>query len=172
MRQGQKGEVAVGQYLEFLRKDGALIYHDIPGDGFNLDHVVIASSGVYVIETKTYSKPDSGKPKIQYSGSSLTINDSFNTDKPIIQVKAAASWLSHLIQESAAMTIKPKPVVVFPGWFIESTPEAKNSDVWVLNPKALPTYIRNSSDTLTKEAVSMIGFNISRYIRNKAKENL
>lgn len=49
---GRDGERDVGQFLERLRENGAKIFHDIPGDGFNLDHVVVHSSGVYVIETK------------------------------------------------------------------------------------------------------------------------
>ena len=31
--------------------------------------------------------------------------------------------------------------VVFPGGYIEPTAEARASDVWVLNPKALPSLI-------------------------------
>src|SRR5690606_15806737 len=60
LRQGRDGEKAVGQYLERLRVDGAHVFHDVPGQKFNLDHVVIAKSGIYVVETKTYSKPDKG----------------------------------------------------------------------------------------------------------------
>ena len=29
----------------------------MPGDGFNLDHVVISTHGIYAIETTTWSKP-------------------------------------------------------------------------------------------------------------------
>ena len=38
------GERAVGQYLERLRESGPRVFHDVPGVGFNLDHVVIVSS--------------------------------------------------------------------------------------------------------------------------------
>lgn len=54
---GRDGEKAVGQYLERLRENGARVFHDIVGDGFNVDHVVVASQGIFVIETKTLSKP-------------------------------------------------------------------------------------------------------------------
>ena len=44
LRQGRDRERAVGQYLERLRAHGAEVLHDIPGDGFNLDHVVMGST--------------------------------------------------------------------------------------------------------------------------------
>lgn len=166
LRQGRDGEKAVGQYLELLRETGARIFHDIPGDGFNLDHVVVSSSGVYVIETKTYSKPDEGMPRMVFTGTSLSYNKVKNNNKPIIQVKAASHWLNGLLKDSTGKAFAIKPVVVFPGWFIEPTSEARNSDVWVLNPKALPTFISNSKEQLTLEDVSMISFHLSRYVRN------
>jgi len=42
LRLGRDGERCVGQFLERLRESGAQVFHDIPGPGFNLDHVVIA----------------------------------------------------------------------------------------------------------------------------------
>ena len=66
--------------------------------------------------------------------------------------------------------MQAKPVVVFPGWFIEPTSEARNSDVWVLNPKALPTFISNSKDSLSIDEISMVAFHLSRYIRGYKEE--
>lgn len=171
LKQGRDGEKAVGQYLDLLRETGAKIFHDIPGDGFNLDHVVVSSSGIYVIETKTYSKPDNGRARMIYDGASLSFNGVKNNDKPIIQVKAGAHWLKELLKESTGRAYSMKPVVVFPGWFIESTSEARNSDVWVLNPKALPTFISNSKEQLSSEEVNLVAFHLSRYVRNYSRKN-
>jgi hypothetical protein len=50
------GERAVGQFLEEkLRPLGYHILNDLPGDGFNLDHVIIGPTGIYCVETKTRS---------------------------------------------------------------------------------------------------------------------
>ena len=165
LKQGRDGEKAVGQYLELLRQQGAKVFHDIPGDGFNLDHVVIAPSGVYVIETKTYSKPDKGQTRITYTGDTLIYHDGFKDDKPLVQVKAAANWLKQIIKESTGKEFDVKKVVLFPGWFIESTAEARQSDVWVLNPKALPAFISNSGERLSGEDVGLVGFHLSRFVR-------
>jgi Nuclease-related domain len=165
IKQGRDGEKAVGQYLENLRESGAKVFHDVPGDNFNLDHVVISKSGLYVIETKTYSKPEKGEAKILFNGETVLFNGNNQTNKPIIQVTAASNWLRELIEQSTGQKIMVKPVIVFPGWFIDTTYEAKASDIWVLNPKALPTFISNSKEQLSNEQVKLIAFHLSRYIR-------
>ena len=165
LRLGRDGEKVVGQYLEALRETSAKVFHDIPAEGFNLDHVVIAKSGIYAIETKTYSKPASGAPKLVFTGQELKLNNGLTTDKPVIQVKAASKWLEEQLKLSTGKRFPVKPVIVFPGWFIEPTSEAKGSDVWVLNPKGLPTFISNSADKLSADEVSMAAYHLSRYVR-------
>lgn len=149
LKLGRDGEMAVGQYLEKLRSGGAQVYHDIPGDNFNIDHVLITGSGVYLIETKTYSKPAKGETVVVFDGESLLINRSIRTSRPVIQAKAGAKWLSELLEQSTGRRFPVRPVLTFPGWFIEPTAEAKKSDVWVLNPKALPSFIENSRTQLS-----------------------
>ncbi|KGM07174.1 hypothetical protein LP43_0782 [Methylophaga thiooxydans] len=165
LRLGRDGEKVVGQYLETLRETSAKVFHDIPAKGFNLDHVVIAKSGIYVIETKTYSKPASGAPKLVFTGKQLKFNTGVITDKPVIQVQAACNWLCDLLKQSTGKSFPVKPVIVFPGWFIEPTSEARSSDVWVLNPKGLPTFISNSADRMNSDEMSMAAYHLSRYVR-------
>jgi hypothetical protein len=59
---------------EKSKVDHLIAYHDIVGDSFNVDHVVISAKGIYVIETKTYSKPASGAANITYDGQQLLVN--------------------------------------------------------------------------------------------------
>ena len=166
---GRDGERVVGQFLEDLRQSGCRVFHDIVGDGFNLDHVVISEKGIFVIETKTYSKPRKGECKIIYDGKHLRFQGEHPTDKPLIQVIAAAKWLQGVLKESTGKDFTVKPVVVFPGWYVESTGTAKCSSIWVLNPKALPKYIENQVVSLKKEDMMLASFHISRYIRAKAR---
>jgi len=60
LKQARDGERVIGQCLENLRESGYRILHDIVGDGFNIDHVLVGPTGVYTIETKTISKPAKG----------------------------------------------------------------------------------------------------------------
>jgi hypothetical protein len=164
---GRDGERAVGQYLENLREKGHRIFHDLLGDNFNLDHVIISRKGIYVIETKTYSKPAKGEAKIGFDGEKLTIKDHELQSKPIIQVKAASHWLKNILLETTGKSFSVRPVILFPGWYIESTEQGKKSDVWVLNPKALPSFIENQPDIISQEDLMLASFHISRYIRTK-----
>jgi hypothetical protein len=165
LRLGRDGERVVGQYLELLREQGAKVFHDIPGEGFNLDHVVIDKSGIYVIETKAFSKPDKGNPVVTYDGEKVLVNGREPDRNPVTQVRAACAWLRDLLRESTGKDCKPMPVVVFPGWFVEPTAEARNSDVWVLNPKALPAFISKSKPRYASDEVRLFAMHLSLYVR-------
>ena len=74
LRLGMEGERAVGQFLERLREQGYQVFHDLQGEGFNVDHVCIGPAGVFTIETKTWSKPRHGEARIRYDGEKLSLN--------------------------------------------------------------------------------------------------
>src|SRR5690606_21161347 len=85
LKQGLEGEKAVGQFLEKLREQGYQVFHDLQGETFNLDHVLIGPAGVFTIETKTLSKPERGQAKIQFDGETLKMNGKLIERNPIIQ---------------------------------------------------------------------------------------
>ncbi len=165
LKLGIQGEKAVGQFLDDLREDGAKVFHDIPGGNFNLDHVVISRFGVFVIETKTLSKPDRGEAKLIYDGKTVLKHGLEPERNPIVQVRAAAKWLRELLKESTGRSFPMQAVVVYPGWYIERTAEGKASDVWVLEPKALPAFISNSRRTVSPEDVNLCAFHLKRFVR-------
>ncbi|WP_038044458.1 nuclease-related domain-containing protein [Thioalkalivibrio sp. ALJ3] len=166
LRQGLDGEKAVGQYLERLRDRGAHILHDLPGDGFNVDHVVIHPSGVYAIETKTYSKPAKGGPQIVFDGDQVRVAGYTPERNPVRQAQACAAWVREQVMELTGKKVPVRPVVVFPGWFVQPTAESKGSDVWVLNPKALPAFIDHSDRVMSDPDVHLIASSLSRHVRN------
>lgn len=129
IRLGRDGEKAVGQFLESLRETGAKIFHDIQGESFNLDHVVIHASGVYVIETKTLSKPDRGEARLVFDGDRVLKNNIEMDRNAVVQVRAGTTWLRELLQSSTGYRFPVRPVVVYPGWFIQPTAEARSSEV-------------------------------------------
>jgi hypothetical protein len=163
LKLGLAGERAVGQFLEGLRIGGARILHDIQGDGFNVDHVVVSSRGIYCIETKTISKrrPDA---IVRYDGLRLLIDGRTPDRDPIKQVTAAAKWLSTQISDSTGKRFWVRPVVVYPGWFIETPPNARSANVWVLEPKALAKWIENESASIDDSDVSLISYHLTRMV--------
>lgn len=166
LRLARDGERSVGQFLEGLRENGYRVLHDIVGDNFNIDHLLIGPKGVFTIETKTMSKPARGKPEIDYDGTQILVNG-FKPDRdPVVQAKAQAHWIKELIKELTGKSIAVRPAVVYPGWFVNQTQKASRPDVWVLNPKALPTFIENSDGELSDEDVRSLHSHLSRYVRN------
>ena len=160
------GEKAVGQYLELLRENGCKVFHDIIGNDFNIDHVIICKNGIFTIETKTYSKPVKGEAKIQYDGENVKINGRDILKDVLTQSKAEAYWLKTHLKEMTGKESKVKPVVVFPGWYIENSAAGYNPDVWVVNPKALGNFLPKSGMVLTDDEINLFSYHLSRYIRS------
>jgi len=152
---GLDGEKAVGQFLEQLRSQGCRVYHDIVGDEFNIDHVVVAPQGIFVIETKTYSKPLRGQAVVNFDGTRILVNGFEPERNAVNQVRALGKWFQNILVESTGRKFPIKHVIVLPGWFVEMQTQAK-SDVWVLNPRALPTFIKNESVILKEEDMALI----------------
>ena len=164
LKLGRDGERVVGQFLEQLRVDGARIFHDVPGEGSNLDHVVISAHGLFVVETKTWSKrsPDD---TVEFDGARLVAGGRVPDRDPIVQVRAAADWLRRTLEESTGKRLPVRGVVVFPGWFVQPmTAEAKR-DIWVLEPKALPSFIEHEPRQLSDSDVTLAAFHLGRYVR-------
>lgn len=163
---GRDGEVAVGQYLETMREDGAKVFHDLQGDGFNVDHVVVCSKGILVIETKTLSKPDSGEARITYDGTILRKNGIPLKGDPITQVKAASNYVSSILKESTGKRFSTQPILTFPGWYVDNQVGFHSGEVWSLSTKGLPAFIRNRRDVLTLSDVSLAAYHLSRLLRD------
>jgi hypothetical protein len=170
LRLALDGERAVGQFLDSLRSTGYKVVHDVPGDGFNVDHVIVGPTGVFTIETKTWSVPEKGIPKIVFDGQRVR-TASFTPDRdPVAQAKAQASWLKGLLQESTAVRFPVHPVVLFPGWYVKQG-RGMAKEIWVLNPRALPSFLAQAPILLSAEQISMAGFHLSRYVRSYRSAN-
>jgi hypothetical protein len=164
MKRGLEGERAVGQLLEELRAHGFEVLHDIPGDGHNVDHVLVGPTGVFVIETKTISKPK-GDRRVVFDGKAVRVDGAAPDRDPIAQVKAAAREVKQIIHDRAGFETEVQPVVLYPGWF---TDRGFGKDVWVLNETALRTTltkpIDDKSAELPPERVRQISTAIARHV--------
>lgn len=164
LRLGLDGEKAIGQFLELIRDQDCRVFHDIITDKANIDHIYISTKGIFLIETKTYSKPNEGKPIIEFNGERVLING-FEPDRnPVTQVHGLVGWLQDMLFESTGQKFPIKGVIVFPGWYIENKSTNKTK-VWVLNPKALPAFMENESNLLKIEDVSLISSRIKAYMQ-------
>jgi len=168
LRQALEGERAVGQFLERLREQGYQVFHDVVGATFNVDHVLIGPGGIFTIETKTWSKPIKGDARIVFDGNRLEVNGRAPDRDPIVQARAQANWVRSLLLQSTGKEFLTRPVVVFPGWFVDCSTAGTN-EIWVLEPKALPSFLNHEPNRLVPEDVKLASFHLSRMIRSSEK---
>lgn len=164
IEQGLEGEKTVGQFLENLRGKGYQVFHDLQGADFNVDHVIIGPGGVFTIETKTLSKPLRGETRLQFNGKTVSYNGKPLERDPITQAKAQAGWVKKVLSDYSGAEFGIKPVVLFPGWFIENPPGKQ--EIWVLEPKALPKWLANEPNVLSTEQINLASSSLARFIRD------
>ena len=148
---GLQGEEYTGQELNFLMRDKAYVFHDIPYKYGNIDHIVLAPACIYVVETKAFSKKqkeagsESREAKVVYDGIKLSFTN-FESTKPLEQAKTAAKYLHDRIKKDCGFEFPVVPVVSLPGWYVDN--QARNPTVIVMNPKR-GSYLRKciQSDT-------------------------
>lgn len=166
LRLGMRGERAVAQYLEWFRAREFFVFHDVPNGDANIDHLLIGPRGLYTIETKTLSKPVRGECTITVRDGKIAANGRSLDRDPIAQAKAQARWLYNFLAEAQFKQFV-QPVVVFPGWFVEKF-DMKALGVWVLEPKALDSFIDNQPVVLTQEQVRAMASALSSFIRSQS----
>lgn len=128
---GLKGEECVGAQLNELLKDGCRVFHDLVDErrGFNIDHIVVGNTGLYVVETKARTKQKKdGTQKdsthILCEKESITIVDGskkYVDNKSVNQVKLNAETLEKMLRQDLLMDIRVVPVLAYVGWKIERT---------------------------------------------------
>lgn len=170
MYQGRDGERYVGQLLEKMRVDGHVVFHDLKAEQFNVDHVVVGPQGIYVIETKTWSKLP-GKSIASYKNGRFMINGKVIQKNPLEQAKKNSKWLHGVLKESTGKSFSIIPVVVMPDWFIEpgDTKNARADGVIFVNPKALPAFVKGSTVSLPLEDVHLTAYHIEMYAKHMSK---
>lgn len=159
---GRDGEIIVAEQLDVVKQQGAAIIHDIVADKFNIDHVILSKKGIFVAETKTMTKPLKGSPPVTYDGKTLLINGFKPKRDPIPQVQANSRWIAKALFESTGKKYSVKSVILFPGWYCESS---LHSDIWVLEPKALPTLIEKQPDKISDSDLHLAVYFLTRLVR-------
>lgn len=141
-RHGMLAEVAAAQQLDRLQIQDCLVLHDIPAGRFNIDHVVIGPSAVFMVETKSRLKKGEGKASanVVYEGDTLKF-PGWSETKPLEQARAQARWLADYLRGETGSPTPVIPVVCLPGWFVTRGKEAHRSDVCVINPKMTSLFV-------------------------------
>jgi len=118
---------------------GAVIFHDLPADGFNIDHVAVTPKGVYAVETKGRSKPNMNRgtedAKVVYYGKTFHF-PGWSESSPLEQARYQEIWLARWLISAVGETVAVTPVLALPGWFVD---RKGRSDVLVISGREAPT---------------------------------
>lgn len=167
---GFLGECAVAEALAPMSGQGWRVFHDfvIETDKytFNIDHIVVGSSGVFAIETKTFSKQreEQGRvdDKARIEGESIILP---NGDKryPMKQARGNALSLRNWLVEHGVAIDYVSPLVVIPGWNVHY---CQNAAMEIRDPRNLPSYLIKERKKLTEEQSMKIADVIDAHCRS------
>lgn len=126
-RDGWLAEQVTGMQLNRLMAQGCVVLHDLPAEGFNIDHVVVAPRAVYAVETKSFRKPvkvaEGDNYRVAFDGSALRFPDHSNKDA-LAQAERYAGWLARTLRD-AGFDAPVVPALALPGWRVD-----QSDDVW------------------------------------------
>jgi hypothetical protein len=166
---GYDAELAVGQVLDQLMRQGAVVFHDIPAENFNIDHVVIAKEGIFAVETKGFTKPkrDGGRgdATVTFDGKRLVF-PTWTTSEPLEQAERQAAWLSKWLTSAVGAPLQALPVLALPGWFVE---RKGRGAVRVFNGKQLAGLLgARGAQSLTEQDVQRVVHQVEQRCRTVA----
>lgn len=166
---GYLGERVVGEELNQLMLDGFRVFHDVPFDGFNIDHVIVGKQGVFAVETKTRRKPrdDDGTKRysVAYDGRSLKWpmgEDQFGLQQTQDNTRTLAAFLTSATGERTEVA----GMLVVPGWWVERT---GRGPVNVLNEKEVKHAFLNQRK-LSEEQIQRIVHQLAEKCRMEGEK--
>lgn len=181
-RQGQQGERFVASKLGELQKDGYQSIHDLPGDPdakskdqWNIDHVMVGPTGVFVIETKNWNHLESGHRVTVVDGQIVDSNGRAipnSYQKAIGQAEAAARTISEILYQKSGKRIAVRPVLALVNWYVlenEQSVRSKNG-IWIMNPRRIEYYAKRQPMRLSNGEVNRLANDLRQYVRDAMPE--
>ena len=165
-RLGLYGKMAAGQEIDQLMRAGARVFHDLPGENFNVDHVIVAPAGVFCIETETRAKPHQGRSvedaTAVYDGHSIRFPGVVH-DRSVRHARERARWLSHWIKKATGLLVPVQPAVALPRWVID---RQGSGDVTVMNPREASRLL-SGPRILEDDQIDQIAFQLEKLGRGR-----
>ena len=160
------GKMAAGQEIDQLMRAGARVFHDLPGENFNVDHVIVAPAGVFCIETETRAKPHQGRSVEDataiFDGHSIRFPGVVH-DQAVRHARERARWLSHWIKKATGLVVPVQPAVALPRWVID---RQGSGDVLVMNPREASRLL-GGPRILEGDQISQISFQLEKLGRGR-----
>ncbi len=161
-----RGKMAAGQEFDHLMRAGARVYPDLPGDGFHLDHVIVAPAGVFCVETETRLKPRDGRSvedaTAVYDGQAVHFPDLID-DEPVRHARERGRWLADWLKRATGLVVPVQAAVALPRWVID---RKGHGDVVVMNPREASRLLGRNA-ILDEAQVEQLAFPLEKLGRGK-----
>jgi hypothetical protein len=144
---GAHAEEVVAERLQDL-PDGYHVFHDIAFDGFNIDHVVVGSGGIFLVETKSHSGTVDAK------GDTLVLNGVQPPKNFLNQTWSQTYQLKEFLKKQASKEYVVKPILCFTRAFVKVRQPVKG--IAIVNKKYLTTYLSKQQQSLLPEDIDTI----------------
>lgn len=167
-RLGFHGERAVGEEINQLMAEGCRVFHDVPMEPYgNIDHVIVAPSGVYAVETKTRRKrkaaPGKRDHEVTFDGKTLQFPHGTDTHG-LEQARQQADRLRAFLTKAVGEAVAVAPILTLPGWFVTSR---VSGPLKVVNPKGIRHVVAvNQPATLTPQLIERISYQLDQRCRD------
>ncbi|WP_254275996.1 nuclease-related domain-containing protein [Halomonas sp. 3H] len=127
LKLGLACELAVGQELARLIRPEAhpyYVFHDVPGNGTRIDHVVVTPCGVFVVETRARTRPftPSGqeinlvnveRERLRFPG--------WSERQPLERTRELTRWMTDWLAQQTGREVPVMGVLTLPGWNVEAS---------------------------------------------------
>lgn len=161
LNRGERGELRVAEVLDDLRSSGYHAIHDIPANGYNIDHVLVGPAGVFAIETKFRS----GHGEIEFrNGDGLFVGGQREKDDSLRQAGSNAANVNRLLKENCGEYFWVKPLLVFVGdWKVKNTWQTTDARVFTID--GFRNYLEDRQPELTTVEIKLIASHLERSVK-------
>ncbi|HSH13870.1 MAG TPA: nuclease-related domain-containing protein, partial [Desulfurivibrionaceae bacterium] len=117
-------ELTVGREINLLLREGFYIFHDVPEDSGNVNHVVVGLSGIFAVETVGRPVPDLGRgivdAKVIYDGENLFFPPkNLRESEAVKQSRRQAIAMERWLGDALGWSVQVRSALALPGWFVE-----------------------------------------------------
>ena len=164
-RKGLEGERFVGETLNRLNSESTFVFHDIPGNHFNVDHIIVSTRGIFAIETKHFNR-EKGKDFF-YDGSMIyrvmKNGKKFPCPELLPQIDGEARFIQQEIERRAEIKLPVIKVGILIGAYITCSENFK--DYWLLNDVAFVKIFNQQREMFDDSVAKLVASHIREMVK-------
>ena len=164
-RKGLEGERLVGETLNRLSNESTFVFHDIPGNRFNVDHIIVSTRGIFAIETKHFNREICNE--FFYDGLMIyrvmKNGRKFPCPKLLPQIDGEARFIQQEIERRAEIKLPVIKVGILIGAYITCSENFK--DYWLLNDVAFVKIFNQQKEIFDSSVAKLVASHIREMVK-------